>query len=213
MILVNGANFKDITCLKIAKYFFVLSLFMVNLMIKKSFIAVLAISALIASMFVMPALATAPVTQHFEGFLQGGAIDPQPDDYHKIITEGGTVHTFNLHGAGIIKIWFGKTMAEAPSYVGTWATTFQGLVNINNEGLGPVQYKMVWTFTKDGQVGTFKGNILGTMVAPLPTDNALTGLHGVLQGDGIFEGYKIVIEDGGRATKQPTTYTGFVQIP
>jgi hypothetical protein len=176
----------------------------------------IAIATLSIALLITPALAAPAQTEHFEGWIKGGAISQQPDDYTNFVTEGGVAHTFNLAGAGTVKIWFGKTMAEAPntpSYVGTWTTTFQGSVNTNNEGLGPVQYKMVWTFIKDGQVGTFKGNILGTMVAPLPTDNALTGLHGVLQGDGIFEGYKIVIEDGGRETKQPTTYTGIVQMP
>jgi hypothetical protein len=187
---------------------------MVNVMRKNCSIVIFALAILMASMFVLPALAAAPAkTQHFEGWLKGGAINPQPDDYHKIITDGGTVHTFNLAGAGIVKIWFGATMADSPTYVGTWTTSFKGLVNINNDGLGPIQYDMVWTFTKDGQVGTFQGMILGTMIAPLPSDNALAGLHGMLQGDGIFEGYKITIEDGGRATGQPTTYVGNVKMP
>jgi hypothetical protein len=176
----------------------------------------IAIATLAIAILITPALAVPAKTQYFEGWLKGGAIKPQPEDYVNFVTDGGVAHTFNLAGKGEVRIWFGNTMAEAPSsptYVGTWTTTFQGSVNTNNDGLGPVQYKMVWTFTKDGQVGTFKGNILGTMVAPLPTDNALTGLHGVLQGDGIFDGYKIVIEDGGRATGTPTTYTGFVQMP
>ena len=170
-----------------------------------------------ASAIIMPAIATPVSTQHFEGWLAGGAINPQPDDYRKTITEGGTVHVINLAGAGIVKLWFGTTMAEnpnTPTYVGTWTTTFKCNINTNNKGEGPIQYVMTWIFTDNEEVvGTFKGNILGTQVAPLPTDNALTGLHGILQGEGIFEGYKITIEDGGRATNQPTTYVGTVQIP
>jgi len=184
---------------------------------KKYSFVFIALTLLMFSAIVLPVIAAPVQKQHFEGWLAGGMVNPQPDDYRKTITDGGTVHVINLAGAGIVKLWFGTTMAEnpiTPTYVGTWTTTFKCNINTNIGGEGPVQYDMTWIFTEGSAVvGTFKGNILGTQVAPLPTDNALTGLHGILQGDGIFAGYKITIQDGGRATNQPTTYAGTVQIP
>jgi hypothetical protein len=179
--------------------------------VKKQMKKTLAILALtltfIVAIGVMPALATPVEKVSFTAVITGYRPQPpQTDEYRKIITPNGdTVHIINQIGAGTIKIWIGTTATTGtPTYQGTWTTAFK--LNLNTKtSEGPVQYQMIWTIPG---YGTFEGNILGTMVAPLPTDNALTGLHGIMQGSDSFDGQKLMIEDGSRATGQPTTYVG-----
>lgn len=133
---------------------------------------------------------------------------PQGEDYRKTTTNGNTIHIINQIGAGTVKLWLGTTTTTGtPTYEGTWTTTFKMNINLNIDGIGPVQYKMIWTFPD----GTFEGNILGTMVAPTPTSLGLINLHGILHGTGFFDGQKITIEDGQRAISGgPTTYIGTI---
>jgi hypothetical protein len=133
--------------------------------------------------------------------------NPQPqqgDDYVKFTTPGDTVHIRNQLGAGTIKLWFGSTASGTPAYVGTTSSIIEMLVNLKT-GEGPIKYEMTWTFTG----GTFEGNINGKIIAPTPTANIMTDLHGVLQGTGVFEGQTIQLE-GSRPTGQPFTWTGTI---
>ena len=167
----------------------------------------IAIATLAIAMLISPALA-APVEKiPFTAEITGYRPQPQQtDEYRKVITPNGdTVHIINQIGAGTIKIWIGTTSKTGtPTYQGIWTTTFKMNLNAKSSE-GPVQYQMIWTIPG---YGTFEGNILGTIVAPTPADNALTGLHGVMQGSDLFDGQRLMIEDGWRDTGKPTTYIG-----
>src|SRR5665647_564336 len=72
---------------------------------------------------------------------------PQGEDYRKTITDGNTIHIINQIGAGTVQLWRGTIIAAGtPTYAGTWTTTFKMNLNLNSDGTGPVQYKMIWTF-------------------------------------------------------------------
>jgi hypothetical protein len=174
---------------------------------EKKLYLVAGLLALLAFAALSPVFALPVEKVPFTGVVTGYKPQPpQGEDYRKTTTDGDTIHIINQIGAGTVKLWLGTTATTGtPTYEGTWTTTFKMNINLKTGGIGPVQYKMIWTFSS----GTFEGNILGTMVAPTPTSLGLINLHGVLQGTGIFNDQKITIEDGQRALSGgPTTYIG-----
>ena len=176
----------------------------------KNTVAVLVFAFLMMFAMVAPALAAPAEKVIFIAKQVGNSVPPPPaDDYRKITTPGDTIHTINQLGAGTIKLWIGTTEATGtPTYQGTTNSIIMWNLNLKNDYQGVIKFEMTWTLPE----GTFEGNIIGEMYAPLPNVNVLTGLHGVLHGTGIFEGQTLMLQ-GARPLGQPFTWTGTIIIP
>ncbi len=162
---------------------------------------VLVFAFLMISMLLAPAVAAPAQEMAFSGRHVPNLVQPPSPDAKTKLTKGDTVHMLNLNGAGTIN----SSLAVAwvtPNHQGTTSSIVHVNVNMKT-GEGDIVYKMTWTFL----TGSFSGNIVGRMSAPPFTQGQFVhaqDLHGVLRGDGAFEGWIITI----RAEKPLDTYDG-----
>jgi hypothetical protein len=136
-------------------------------------------------------------------------LPPSPDAKFNE-TKGDTVHVMNVNGAGTIN----SSLAVAwvtPNHQGTTSSIVR--VNINlKTGEGNIVYEMTWTFL----TGSFSGNIVGRISAAPFTQSAFVyaqDLHGVLRGDGDFEGWTIMVDGGKAAGIAPFIWEGTIVVP
>jgi hypothetical protein len=103
--------------------------------------------------------------------------------------------------------WNGVPMVDAESLMGTATSDVEYKINTNT-GMGVAH---VWTvFTVPG--GTFEGDLLWVGELALKADNSLNVVkvmwHGVFDGTGDYEGWKIVLNQNGHPSwGPPTAYT------
>lgn len=177
---------------------------------KKVAVLVLAFALLMMLTVIAPAFAAPAEKLAFTAKQVPSMVQPPSPDVKNILTEGDTVHVRNMNGAGRIN----SSLAVArmnPNYQGTTSSIVR--VNINlKTGEGDIVYEMTWTFL----TGSFHGNIVGKISAAPFTQSAFVyaqDLHGVLRGDGAFEGQTIMVDGGKVAGMAPFIWEGTIVVP
>jgi hypothetical protein len=137
-----------------------------------------------------------------------GSNVPGPN-YVNIVTDDNIRIVKDLLGSGIISLWISpNAYPSTPNLKGTTSATISSITN-QNTGQGWIEFQMTWTFAG----GTFKGILVGKLVGPpgnqLPTAYAITDVHGILVGSGVFKG-QIAIFIGSKPVGQPFSWTGTI---
>ena len=177
---------------------------------RKIAVTILAVALLIICLSIPAAFAAPAQKIAFTARQAPAPVQPQSPDIKVVETNGDTVHVQNLNGEGRIN----SSLAVArmnPSYQGTTRSVIR--VNLNlKTGEGNIVYEMTWTFS----TGSFHGNLIGKMSAAPYTQNSFMyeqDVHGVLVGDGAFEGWKIMVDGGKVAGMAPFIWEGTIVVP
>jgi hypothetical protein len=178
--------------------------------VKKVVVLMLVFTFLMISTLLAPAVAAPAQKMAFLGKQIPNLVPVPSPDAKFNETKGDTVHVMNVNGAGTIN----SSLAVAwvtPNHQGTTSSIVR--VNINlKTGEGDIVYEMTWTFL----TGSFSGNILGRITAAPFTQSAFVyaqDLHGVLRGDGDFEGWIIMVDGRKAAGTAPFIWEGTIIIP
>jgi hypothetical protein len=135
------------------------------------------------------------------------------------VTDGGVVQMRDIVYGGTVILDIATTTAN-PDYTFTQRREQFGTVTHGRdipypgpwpEAKGEWHAKIVWTYSENGQVGTFEGEMKLTSIGWYLLSNGLaysgpTEGHYVLQGKGVFEGQTLFLDSIG----PPTVYTGYL---
>jgi hypothetical protein len=178
--------------------------------VKKVAVLVLAFTLVMMLTVIAPAFAAPAEKLAFTAKQVPNMVPPPSPDVKNNLTDGDTVHVRDMNGAGkinssLVVVWMN------PNYQGTTSSIVR--VNINlKTGEGDIVYEMTWTFL----TGSFHGNIVGKISAAPFTQSAFVyaqDLHGVLRGDGEFEGQTIMLDGGKAAGIAPFIWEGTIVVP
>jgi hypothetical protein len=178
--------------------------------VKKVAVAVLVFTLLLMVTVIAPAFAAPAQKLAFAAKQIPNMVQPPSPDVKNFLTEGDTAHARNMNGAGTINSSLAVTWMT-PNHQGTTSSVVRANINLKT-GEGDIVYEMTWTFL----TGSFQGNIVGKISAAPYTQSAFfyaQDLHGVLRGDGEFEGWTIMVDGGKAAGMAPFIWQGTIVVP